>query len=349
MGTVTLFELDSHAGTELERAGVELRILKAPTLLINRRGLSAIRGSWFARQVKTIADEYDLLISGYEYLPFGRPGLHYINGDSAEFRGVTEQDGYQGLAALVHRPGFLRVVYLKLCALIARNQRPEPLTDDVLVAVSSFTARNVLRVWNKAAIVIHPPIPPTHTSKNWMERDKSIIMLGRIDRSKRIHEGIEIVRALRAIGHPVNLRIVGSISDTRYLNELNDLKRGCGSWLTIDGPVAASEKRALLANSRYLLHCKRAEPFGIVLVEAARSGCICVAPKGGGYEDFIHDDDLLFNSLDDAILKFDKLLREPDSMQYERQQSLKKDADRVGTDFEHQFRAVAESFCERRK
>lgn len=232
MGGATLSELDAHAGMELERHGVNLRIPRVPRLLTRVKSLAALRGSWFLRQVKAIAGEYDLLISGYEYLPFGYPAIHYVHGDTPAMRGITAVDG--GLAArVVHGRGVIRRLYMKMCALVAGKHEPRPSPADILIANSSFTASNVLRAWGRTATVIHPPIPPILVGMSWVRRANTVVMLGRIDRSKRLHEGIQIVSALRGMGHRLQLCIVGTISDTQYLQELMSLGKRYGRWLTV--------------------------------------------------------------------------------------------------------------------
>jgi len=343
-GAATLNQLDCFAGTQLERIGVELLTLEMPGLLKTVKLPAALRGSFFTRQVRAIAANYDVLISGYEFLPFGSAGIHYIHGDSSEIRASGSVDGHRLLSRLIHRAGVIRNVYLTLCALTAGMRQTAPSDIDVLIANSCFTAENVLRAWKLAAEVVHPPVPPTQCGLDWATRENTVVMLGRIERSKRTMEGIEIVRALRAAGHDLKLRIVGPLADKEYSRQVVNACHVYGSWLTVDGALRASEKSALLGRSRYLLHCKRAEPFGIVLAEAARSGCLCLAPRGGGYEDFIHDDGLLFEDFDHAILKFGKLLREGDAVLSERQKRLQENANLVGKEFESRLVDIVNVF-----
>jgi glycosyltransferase involved in cell wall biosynthesis len=333
-GAATLNQLDCFAGTQLERIGVELLTLETPGLLKTVNLPAALRGSLFTRQVRAIAANYDVLISGYEFLPFGSAGIHYIHGDSSEIRASGSVDGHRPLSRLIHRPGVVRNAYLTLCALTAGMRQTAPSDIDVLIANSCFTAENVLRAWNLTAEVVHPPVPPIQRGLDWARRENTVIMLGRIERSKRTMDGIEIVRALRAAGHDLKLRIVGPLADKEYSRQVVNACHRYGSWLTVAGALRSPEKSELLGRSRYLLHCKRAEPFGIALVEAAKSGCICLAPKGGGYEDFISDEGLLFEDIENAVVKFDKLLREDDAVLAERQDRLKEDADLVGQEFE---------------
>jgi glycosyltransferase involved in cell wall biosynthesis len=92
------------------------------------------------------------------------------------------------------------------------------------------------------------------------------------------------------------------------------------------------------------LHCKRAEPFGISIVEAAQSGCICIAPKGGGYEDFIDDDELLYVDATDAVDKFDALLGKGEFVLEQRQKRLRLNAMLVGRDFEKKIVSLVDQF-----
>jgi glycosyltransferase involved in cell wall biosynthesis len=344
VGKVALDSLDRLAGTKLESARDQIETLNLPARwgVLNRT--AALRGATFARQIRAIAGEYDVAISGYEYLPFGVPGIHYVNGDACDFRaGFAENDQY-GPRGLIYRPSVVRSAYLSLCSIVAGARTMRPSASDILVAVSSVTARNVYRLWQVPAVVIHPPVPVTDPGLAWQLRENTVVMLGRIDRSKRLHEGIKIVQALRERKHNLRLKIVGPTHDRSYLREILELGSRFSDWLEICGQLGAGEKRELLGRSRYLLHCKRAEPFGISIVEAAQSGCICIAPKGGGYEDFIDDDELLYVDATDAVDKFDALLGKGEFVLEQRQKRLRLNAMLVGRDFEKKIVSLVDQF-----
>src|SRR5580698_4638811 len=114
-GQVELDSLDQLAGTKLESARGQIEPLNLPARggLLNKT--AALRSATFMRQIREIAGEYDVAISGCEYAPFGVPGIHYVNGDVCEFRGGVDENEYHDLRGLIYRPSIVRSVYLGLC------------------------------------------------------------------------------------------------------------------------------------------------------------------------------------------------------------------------------------------
>lgn len=343
-GKVELDSLDQLAGTKLESAREQIEPLNLPARggVLNKT--AALRSATFMRQIRKIAGEYDVAFSGCEYAPFGVPGIHYINGDMCDFRAGVDKNEYHFLRGLIYQPSTVRKAYLGLCSIVAGARTTRPSARDIFIAVSSVTARHLDRLWQVPSVVIHPPVPATDPGLAWHLRENTVVMLSRIDRSKRITEGIRIVQSLRERKHDMHLKIVGPPHDPSYLREILELGSRFSGWLEICGPLDAREKQELLGRSRYLLHCKRAEPFGINMVEAAQSGCICIAPKGGGYEDFITDDELLYVDTTDAVNKFDALLGKDELALEQQQKHLRLQVMLVGRDFEKKIVSLVDQF-----
>lgn len=175
-GQLGLRELDMHAGTSLQDKSVELTHVNSLAVLGNLQRASALRGAHFARSVRHMVQEYDLLISGYEFMPFGRPGIHYIHGDSPEIRGVAYEDGDRSRLRL-HVKRVLRKMYLKYSQFVLGQSAKRPTESDLLVANSYYTAQNVARTWNRPARIVYPPVVDVGSSRAWSMKSDTFVML----------------------------------------------------------------------------------------------------------------------------------------------------------------------------
>jgi hypothetical protein len=68
---------------------------------------------------------------------------------------------------------------------------------------------------------------------------------------------------------------------------------------------------ALVARQRYGIHGMLEEHFGMAPAEMVRAGCLVWVPDGGGQVEIVADPRLTYTSVDDAIAKIVRTLRDP--------------------------------------
>ena len=110
-----------------------------------------------------------------------------------------------------------------------------------------------------------------------------ILFLGRLDPRKGIDILIEAFARLKAADAPVTLTVAGGGERLPWLRSA--IKARGLNDITVLGPVAESDKMALYRDAD--IFCSPAphgESFGIVLVEAMRSGLPVVAAANAGYQ-----------------------------------------------------------------
>jgi len=343
MGKGVVEDLNELAGTTLSADKIDIISINLWGLAKVVKGAAALKGAFFSRAVKKYAENFDLVISGYEFLPVGQPSIHYIHGDSPELRYYINRDSGRD-AFFYDDRGWLRKTYLYICEVIGGGGYDKLLDQHVFIANSSKTAEAFRKLTGREAEVIHPPIPPIEAGLSWQKRENIIVMIGRIDRSKRIRDAIEIIQNLRHLGFDVKLHIFGFVTDPEYMEELREISKPYKEWIHIGGPLSPQMKQNVLGKARYFLHANSAEPFGIALAEAARAGCLCLAPKGGGYEDFINDADLLYQDKKDAVDKLRKLLSSDQECLNAKQDKLKRCVNDIGGDFARRIPEVVDKF-----
>jgi glycosyltransferase involved in cell wall biosynthesis len=107
-----------------------------------------------------------------------------------------------------------------------------------------------------------------------------VLVVGRIDRAK----GQDVALEAFARGAPDGMRLVlaGAAVDAVFAAELRARAASSGGRVKIVGGVAPATARALMAEAALVLIPSRAEPFGIVLLEAWAEGAAALFSRVGG-------------------------------------------------------------------
>jgi glycosyltransferase involved in cell wall biosynthesis len=129
---------------------------------------------------------------------------------------------------------------------------------------------------------------------------------------------------------------VGYIDDPAYVRRLYRAAKAQGDWLSFHQDLPRNTLETLIAQNRYGIHGMVGEHFGIAPAELQKGGCITFVPDDGGPVEIVgHDERLIYHSVDDAVEKIDRMLRDADL----RMDVLRGVADRAGRFSETRFMA----------
>lgn len=257
-----------HAAGHLDISGHRPPGAPRPALPA-RPGPSLWAWSRVCRALPPIARDYDAVILAYGEGPgTGRPTLA-IRHAPALF-----SDRPDLIACLGARATPQRRAYHRFCR--ART-RPDPTLPSL--ANTRWTAAMMHRDGARARAVLYPPIdaaPPPPGPRD----PHHILALGRIVPAKRLPDAVAICDALRALGHPVTLQIMGR-GTGRSLHALQRLAR-TRPWLTLSTDATDAERSAALSRATLGLHCCRGEHFGIAVAEMIGAGILPLVHDSGG-------------------------------------------------------------------
>lgn len=314
---VDVEKLNRIYGTTVSRG--QVRVLRSSRLPFLPSGahLAHWQNGWFQRQCRRIAPNFDLAISGYNPIDFGRSGVQLI-GDytwSEALRRAIDPDAGR---LPRHRDHWVRRMYLEMGDFLRGESTWPDLRDDDLVLANSDWTRRILdkEVGRPDCPIVFPPVCYQSTVGSVPDsarRDPlSFVCLGRISPEKRIESAIRILSRVRAIGFPVTLSIAGSADDADYGKRIADLARTEGSWISLTGFLEASARDYLLARSSFGIHTRPAEAFGIAVAEMAGSGCVPFVPDMGGPAEIVDRPELRFRDEDEAVSRIVAVLNAPD-------------------------------------
>ena len=136
VGRKELEELNQYYGTSLQWG--EFDVLEAPVFpgMRDNGSAAALRGALFQRFCRKMADQFDVLVSGYNLYDFGWPWIHFLIDDcdwGTELLPIEAQ-------RFIYRDSRLRQIY-RACAraMVRPSGRNLFSGDDLIMANSQWT------------------------------------------------------------------------------------------------------------------------------------------------------------------------------------------------------------------
>ena len=324
----TIFDVDfdklnSMYGTQLSQEMVKIRVIfptVTKTLLkflfanMNNRNLAILAMHLLLRHLKAHNQEYDLLLSGYNAVDFGRVGIQYVH-----WINVIPNDGLYGKIS---------------------NSSLENVKLNISIT-NSFAVSKLLK--DKYAIdakVVYPPVLLKDKNISWGQKENAFICSGRLTAAKAPHKAIQILKKVRKKGFDVKLYITGGgggIYGWKYKRTLKKMANENSEWVKLYENLPYKEYVNILAKCRYGIHYKL-EPFGISIAEMMKAGAIPIVRNKRGHSaagqvEILGEEnqELFFENQDEAVEKITNILQNS-KIQEKLQASLLKRKDIFSTD-----------------
>jgi glycosyltransferase involved in cell wall biosynthesis len=310
MGPVDLPKLNGIYGTSLSAARTETVSIPIPRGLECR--FDALRSYRLGRWAKKNACGFDLMISSYNVMDFGKRGIQFI-ADFSFDDGLRREihPSAPGLKSLLYRDSPLRSLYLGLGRRLA-GQSPAGWRGNLTLANSRWTRDVLERRLGLEAGVLYPPVLRDSAPAAWDRKENGFVVMARMAPEKQVERTIAILDAVRRAGHDVHLHVLGREDHRDYTENVRELCRERGGWACFEGLVVGERKKALLAGHRYGLSGCRNEAFGIGVAEMAAAGSLAWVPRGGGQVEIVDNEDLIYDSDEDAARKICRVLEDAD-------------------------------------
>ncbi len=309
-GKVDLPALNEFYGTNVDTDDVTIRSVEMPLGLSHLQAGDAIRGAFFARGARSIANDYDVILNAYNLCDFGVPAIQCVADFSWEEELRRRFDpAPEGMRGWFHREQQLRRLYLRLCRRIAPPSGRNLFSgEDAIIANSRWTARRLRERYGAHAEVIYPPVTGGCPDLAFRRRRDDFVCIGRISPEKQIERMIQVIGAIRNRGYDVRLRIIGPLDDSQYARKIAACARQHPEWVLLEGCRMGPEKMKIMAECRYGIHARHGEAFGIAVAEMVKAGCVTFVPVEGGQAEIVDHEALLYRNDCEAVEKIISVL-----------------------------------------
>jgi glycosyltransferase involved in cell wall biosynthesis len=308
--TVDLSEFNEFYHTHLMPSEISIVRVPPPWFLDSPKRFAALRACRLARFCREQAARYDIMISVYNQMDFGRPGIQYIldpNFDQEMLSLLNPSPRWW--KRWFYLDSAIRTLYMRLGWRLS-GYTDEGMKKNMTLVDSEWSGRLVRQHFGLETTVLYPPVFDGFPEVPWEDKEAGFVCLGRIVPDKRIETIIRILGAVRKDIGGLHLHIVGKVGDAGYARRLRVLSDQNQEWIVWEGDVTAEKKSGLLSGHRYGIHGKANEPFGIAVAEMVKAGCLVWVPAGGGQTEIVGRPELIYSGREDAVGKIGRALRD---------------------------------------
>lgn len=317
-GAITLLTLepfepqrvDEYYGTSLSGADITPVIVKDTLMEWCFKfkipcGLVKLHALMRAAKTFVVLNEpYDLVCSGYDEQDLGTPCIQYIHYPWNLYPRPDAPPDW-------NERWYLRAVisvYNFLCRKYSGFSNGGVYHNLTLVNSGWTGEKTRTRYSELDYLVVNPPALAQTLDDDGARRKPRFLSIGRCAPEKEWIKLIDIVAGLRERGHDVGLTLAGSSYSGPYENEIRSRLKVEGDWIELKLDFSREELKELLLTHKYGIHGMKEEHYGMAVAELILGGCLTSVHNDGGQVEIVTDDQLRYESVDDAIDKWDKIL-----------------------------------------
>jgi len=324
---VTVLSLDNFAAEGLRKLGLDERL---ESRLLFRQAYcprsvkfaesskELLKLAFLHRGAKSLCNQYDLCVSTYNEIDFGRKGFQYIHHPSFADRSILRTYHFIGKESIIDRVDLLKKAYDIILRTVS-GDTIEGFKRNVTAVNSLFISRIVKSVYNIESTVIYPGFVDDNVRREflpWESKEFRFVTVGRIAPDKDIMRVLDLICAVSREFPDAAFSIIGRVSDIQMKNLLEEeIKRrrlNVRIIFNADDIVLLKE----LEKSKFYLHGRTFEHFGISVLDAIQSGCLPLVHDSGGVKEIVTNDLLRYQNAEDLVNRISYLMRN-DSMRRE--------------------------------
>ncbi|MFC6988174.1 glycosyltransferase [Haloplanus sp. GCM10025708] len=332
-------ELNAYYGTSVSAVGVRPLnggtgiAQRIPTMHFTRFKVSLLNRYLTKHE---IGSEYDLVFSTYNDLQIPYPSIQYIHHPNFN-RTVVDGMGRQ-------YPTSVYSVYDALCEYVAHA--PDDSSDVQYLTNSDWMGDRIAGILGERPQTVYPPVLTDDIrADEWSGRENGFVTIGRVSPEKNVLRNIEILARLDERGHDVHYHILGPSRGSplpfESYQDRVESRAADYPFVHLEGEVSRERLVELVQSHKYGLHGMDHEHFGIAVAELVAGGTIPFVPRGGGQVEVVDRcEDVLYDSVDDAVEKIDRVLSD-EAVQRDVRERLPDVEERFGRErFQREIREI---------
>ena len=297
-------KVNDFFGTQLAPGDFQIARIPFPVGLANTPKFWHLKRLLAMRYCRAVTTEYDLFISTYNEMDFGRTGIQYVVSPSFAAGMIN---GLEKYLEPQHRSRYKKI-YRKISAIVLGCSL-QRIKQNVTLVDSDWTGKILREAYDIETRTVYPPVPADFRDVPWNEREEGFVCIGRLAPNKRIDMIIRILRKVRQLGWDVHLHIItGGGWNSDYYRLIKQLQEENSDWIFLEIGLTRKQLAELVSQHKYGIHGMRNEHFGIAVAEMAKAGNIVFVPNDGGQVEIINDERLIYRSEEEATEKIVRVL-----------------------------------------
>lgn len=239
------------------------------------------------RYIRKQDDVYDIRIACKQEGNLGHPGLQFI---------------HHPPDSMVSSP--LQKVYLWILSLLGR--KTSKIAENITICWGDYLKALYEKTYGERAesIMTYSRPPSRFKHHPWHHRQDGFLAIGRICPEKKTHQAIKIIDTLIDNGYTTHLHIIGS-GHGYYYQKIRRMASTRG-YISMEGYIPADRYYDLIAQHKYILHCRENEPSAQTIIDGILGGCIPFAHHSGGNPQILNynqelTQSLLYHTPNDAV------------------------------------------------
>ena len=343
---VSFNRLNEYWGTTIDLK--DINIVKFPQFFLKyTERFNALRYSVVSRYCKRISSEFDVMFSTYNTMDLGKRGIQYI-GDFL-FSDILRDSLYpvplKREIGWFNRNTYSRKIYFRIAKYINYPSQ-ENIWKNLTLVNSEWTKKLMKETYNVDSKVVYPPGSKVISSVSWNKKEDGFVCVGKLVPFKQIERIIAILDKVRKKYFDIHLHIIGWEEDSSYTQKIKRLCDRNSSWCFLEGEMFGEKKLRFISKHKFGINGCQNEAFGIAIAEMVMAGCLVFVPNGGGQKEIVMHPDLIYENVDDAVVKIERIIRDS-KKQIELREHLKNQGKRFTTEkFIVEIRKIVRQFIE---
>ncbi len=278
------------------RPSLPMRIMQGRTGLFDL--------AYATRCARGVAGSFDVCVSTFNELDFGRRGIQYVHAPLHARRDVLRRYEIIPPDGRFYRPSLLEIPYDFLLKGVSR-QRPSGVKSNVTLVNSAFMRDVVREAYGIDSEVVYPPVAGLSEGYRMEGRrdPTGFVSVGRISPDKHVDRLLPLFAAIHGRLPDARLTVVGHAPDRDYLRRFEAMIAESGLPIEVRKDASERDVWHLLQGSTYFISPKPYEHFGISVVEAVRAGCLPLVYAAGGVTEIVPAEELQYLSAADLARK----------------------------------------------
>jgi len=308
---VELSHLSMNGIFNFSADSISIQIAYCPRWLANQTDrFHLLRIGYLHRAAKKHAPNYDLCISTYNEIDFGRKGFQYIHHPNFAPRKFLHSFEITSTKNIFDSIPLFETLYRRIILLISRNTL-DGIRMNTTCVVSLFMHDIIRELYQINARVVYPSfltIKENQGGEVWDRRRFQFLSVGRIAPDKNFIELLELYKSLSIKFPEANFFIVGRNTNNDYFNLLKQKAKELNLQVNILTDINHDDLNGLLKNSKFYIGPKHFEHYGNTTFEAAWAGCLTLVHDSGGQTEIITPSILRYKSVQDLVQRVSELI-----------------------------------------